>query len=96
LLLVQLPEILCQDHDVFTALAQPRQPYADYVDAIIQVGAKSSRIDFPLWISIRRAYQARFDGSLRLIANSRKLSVLQKMQEFALQAQIEVGNLIKE
>src|SRR5882724_7327165 len=88
-------EILDQLRNVFPPGSKSRHRYLQDVNPIKKVCSKASGLDLIFQASPGRADHPRFYNSIRLVAKPGKKSVLQKVQNLALQAQIEIRNLIQ-
>src|SRR6266700_2863566 len=93
---MNLAEIFHQLRNIFPSVSQSRHSYFEYVDPVIKVCAKTPGDNFIFQTSSRCTDHSGVNGSFALISQSGKKTILEKMQKLALQAQIQIGDLIQE
>src|ERR1700680_938710 len=94
--IAMLPEIFHQVRNIFSALAQGRERNTDHIDAIEQIGPEATGLNFPLKPAIGRADDARVHALLFVISDAREMTILKNVEQFRLQARVELGNLVHE
>ena len=90
-----LEGVFRQQRDVRAAVAERRQRDGDDVDAIVEVLAKASLVDFLGQLAIGGCDQADVDPDRLVAADAAHFAFLQDAQQLGLQADVEVGNLVE-
>src|SRR5579864_3236394 len=89
-------EVLGKQRDVFAAFPQCRQANFDDIQAVIQILAESSLLDFPQQILIGGCDHAHLDFDFLTSSHTIESSLLQDPQQIRLKLGRDVANLIEE
>ncbi|SVK48402.1 Uncharacterized protein conserved in bacteria [Acinetobacter baumannii] len=91
-----LQEVARQPRDVFPALAQRRQVYADHVQAVEQILAELAFLYPQFQVLVRGGDDAHVDLHRRIAADSVKLAVRQHPQQARLHVERHIADLVEE
>jgi hypothetical protein len=88
-------EGFCEGKNVLGTLAKRRDLDRNYVQAIVEVLAKLTGLNAFIQFAIGRCYDANIDALALRSANRPNLPILKYTQEFALQAEAHVSDLVE-
>ncbi len=89
-------EVFGERRNILPPFAKRWHVQAKAVYAVKEVLPESSRLCFPIQVQVCGADDSRIDAPFRLISDTRKRTILQKLQELALKIWIQFRNLIQE
>src|SRR5262245_27134837 len=82
--------------NVITTMREPGHLDLQNVDSIEEIGAEAAGINLILKTPAGGTHDARVHHAFALIAEAREVSVLKKVEKFALQRGIQFGNFVQE
>src|SRR5437763_622465 len=84
-----------QQEDVVAPLTQRRQRDLDAANAVIEVLAKTSFLDGLIELAIRRRHDPDVGGTVRRLADTPELAVLEETQQLRLSGERHLANLVE-
>src|SRR5215470_6810180 len=88
-------EIFRELRNVLATMQEPGHLNAEHIDAVIEVGAEAAGINFMFEAPAGGANDAGVYRALDLISQARKIAILEKVQQFALEAHIKVTDFVE-
>src|SRR5262245_50781361 len=92
---MDVEEMFGEQENIVATLAQRREYDADHIEAIVQILAKAARTDQVFGSLVRRGDDTHIDPARFTCAESIDLSFLQHTQQFGLQQQRHVTDLVQ-
>src|ERR1700760_4838913 len=89
-------EVVGEERDIFAAFAERRKIERDDIDAIEKILAEAAGGDFVGKIAVGGADDARVGAPLLGVADGAVGAVLEELESFCLEAEIELGNFVEE
>ncbi|OLB62902.1 MAG: hypothetical protein AUI11_03695 [Acidobacteria bacterium 13_2_20CM_2_66_4] len=84
-----------EQRHVFGALAKRRHRDANHVEAVQQIDAKASRLDFATEVAIRCGDDAHVDAAREVLAHAPDFSLLDDAQQLGLRSRRQFADLVE-